>query len=120
MISLFLTSTVYAADTPLSNTIDKAQIQLVKKNEILVSWRQQSKVPIVVYKLSYDRKGYSNCSTDLQTFTAPYCKVIWSRSGLVGNIRITDKEYRQGDDYYILEYKYSRHNGAYGPLRPSI
>lgn len=119
LFSLFAPINIYAADKPLPNTIANVQISKQTDHKVLISWRQVSKYTLVVYKLSYDRKIFNNCSSDIETFTASYCKVLWIRTiQNPGNIRITDRDYKKGDEYYVLQYAYQTHNGAYGPFTP--
>lgn len=121
LIALLLALTVlpvYAGDKPLPYTKDKPNIVRVKKHLIELQWRQEVKTLVVVYKLSETRKPFDSCGWLGDNYKAQYCKVIFSRRGLVGNMRIRDKDYRVGDEYYILEYKYLTHNGAYGPFEP--
>lgn len=117
VLALLITP-VQAADKPLPYTKDKPNIILVKKNTIEIQWRQEIKTLIMVYKLSETKKAYDDCGWIGDNYKAVYCKVLFAKRGLIGNMRIRDKDYKPGDQYYILEYKYQTHNGAYGPFEP--
>ena len=106
---------VHAADRPLPYTISNPHIT-IKNKSVLIEWRQTQKVLVMVYKVSYTRKLNNNCG-DLETFGAN-CTIIWQKTNLTGNIRITDKNYKKGDEYYIQQNVYLTHNGGYGPFIP--
>lgn len=116
---LCFTIPVQAADKPLPYTISAPKV-VYKRSKHLVElhWRQDYRTLVVVYKLSEDRKAFDDCGWLGDNYKAQYCKVLFSRRGLKGNIVVKDRDYKFGDEYYILQYVYLTHNGAYGPFKP--
>ena len=93
-------------------------VHVVEKNhKVTLEWQQTQKALVMVYKLA-DRKLANNCPETIDTF-GKNCQVIWQRRNLVGNIRVTDKHYKGGDEYFVIQYVYQSHNGAYGPFIPT-
>jgi len=114
--ALYIPNTIYAADKPLPYKINAPNIVKIKTSLIELQWRQIEKTLVVVYKQSETRKSYDDCGWIGDNYKAQYCKVVFTKRNLVGNMRIRDKDYKPGDEYYILQYVYQTHNGAYGPF----
>jgi hypothetical protein len=120
LVSVCLSPVAHATDKPLSYQINAPNIIHVpkKKHTIEIQWYQVQRTLVVVYKLSETRHTFDDCGWIGDNYKTNYCKIIFTRRNLVGNMRIRDKDYRAGDTYYLLEYKYPTHNGAYGPFEP--
>lgn len=112
---LLIPSIVAGKNKPLSYSINAPHLT-EKNHNITIEWRQTQPVLVTVYKLSYVRKLNNNCS-GVETLGAN-CVMLWQRTGLIGNIRITDKGYKHGDQYFIQQNVYQSHNGGYGPFIP--
>lgn len=104
-----------AKNKPLPYRIDAPHLT-EKNHKVTIEWRQTQPVLVTVYKLSYVRRLANNCA-GVETLGAS-CVMLWQRTGLVGNIRVTDKGYRNGDQYFIQQNVYQSHNGGYGPFIP--
>lgn len=105
-----------AKERPLPYKIDTPHI-VEKNHQVLIEWRQTERVLVTVYKLSWDRQLKNNCDGVETFFTS--CEMLWQKYGLYGNIRVTDRNYKSGDEYYIQQNVYQTHNGAYGPFYPT-
>jgi len=112
---MLIPNAVAGKDRPLPYSISAPHLT-EKNHKITIEWRQTQPVLVTVYKLSYVRKLSNNCS-GVETLGAN-CVMLWQRAGLVGNIRVTDKGYRKGDQYFIQQNVYQTHNGGYGPFIP--
>jgi len=104
-----------AKNKPLPYTISAPRLQ-EKNHKVTIEWNQTQPVLVTVYKLSYNRKLANNCA-GVETLGAN-CVMLWQRTGLVGNISVTDKGYKKGDQYFIQQNVYQTHNGGYGPYIP--
>ncbi len=116
LLAVFIPSMVEAKSKPLPYHIDNARITQ-HNGKITLEWNQVQSALVVVYKLSYKRTLNNNCYDSIDRFQAS-CTMVWQRTGLIGNIRVTDKHYKSGDEYYIIQYVYQSHNGGYGPYKP--
>lgn len=101
---------------PFPYRIDNAHV-VEKNHKITIEWLQTQPVLVTVYKLNWKYKLNNNCA-GVETF-GYYCTVLWQKRGLIGIIRVTDKGYRNGDEYYIQQNVYQSHNGGYGPFIPT-
>jgi len=101
---------------PFPYRIDNAHV-VEKNHKITIEWLQTQPVLVTVYKLSYKYKLNNNCA-GVEAFGA-YCTILWQKRVTVGIIRVTDRGYRNGDEYYIQQNVYQSHNGGYGPFIPT-
>jgi hypothetical protein len=115
IVVLIVPSIAEGKNKPLTYNISAPHLT-EKNHKITIEWRQTQPVLVTVYKLSYVRRLPNNCS-GVETLGAN-CVMLWQRTGLVGNIRVTDKGYRKGDQYFIQQNVYQTHNGGYGPFIP--
>lgn len=114
---LFITPPIItqAKNIPLPYTIDSPRLQ-EKNRKVTISWNQTQSVLVTIYKLSYTRKLANNCQ-GVETLGAS-CVMLFEKTGFTGNIFVTDKGYRKGDQYFIQQNVYLSHNGGYGPFIP--
>lgn len=116
-VSLLLTLNAEAKKSkPFPYRIDNAHV-VEKNHKITIEWLQTQPVLVTVYKLNYTYKLNNNCA-GVETF-GYYCTVLFQKRGLIGIIRVTDRGYRNGDEYYIQQNVYQSHNGGYGPFIPT-
>lgn len=112
---LCLPNAANGKDRPLPYRIDSPHLT-ERNHNVTIEWRQTQPVLVTVYKLSYVRRLSNNCS-GVETLGAS-CVMLWQKRGLVGNIRVTDKGYRKGDQYFIQQNVFQTHNAGYGPFIP--
>lgn len=116
---LFMVIVIYllplTVEAKSSYTISSPNIQ-ENRRKVTIEWNQTQAVLVTVYKLSYVRKLSNNCS-GVETLGAS-CVMLWQKRGILGTIRVIDKGYRKGDEYYIQQNVYQTHNGGYGPFIP--
>ncbi len=96
----------YTISTPRITTVGK---------KVTLEWNQTQDVLVTVYKISYVRKLSNNCK-DIETSGAN-CTLLFITKK-TGNIKVIDKGYKKGDQYFIQQNVYQTHNGGYGPFVP--
>jgi len=94
---------------PFPYRVDNAHV-VEKNHKITIEWYQSQRTQITVYKLNshFVNLTYEACIT-VET-------VLFRANGLVGTIRVTDKHYKNNDQYYIYQ---GVNNHSYGPFIPT-
>ena len=120
MMALFIANTTMVeakTKKPFPYRINNPHI-VEKNHRVTIEWQQTEPVYVVLYKLTYNKRQLRNDCKGVETF-GQSCMILWQGVNFLGIVHKTDRDYRNGDEYYIQQNVYLTHNGGYGPFFPT-